>query len=819
MRLTSLLMGLGILGVPLSRLESQNALPSIAAKTEGMKKLDGFIPLFWESSAGRMWMEIPEMDREILYVESLVTGVGSNDIGLDRSQTGAGRVVRFNRVGNKVLLVQPNYAFRAEGGSPDEQRAVEESFARSVLWGFKVEAEAGSHVLVDATDFLLRDTHDVVGGLKRTNQGDYAIDPSRSAIYLPNTRAFPRNSEIEVTLTFTGSNPGQFLRDVAPTAEAITVRERHSLIALPDDGYRRRVNQPGSGFFGIEYADYAVPMGEPIRQRFIARHRLEKRNPAAAISEPVTPIVYYLDRGVPEPIRSALLDGARWWTQAFEAAGYRNAFRVEMLPEGADPMDVRYNVIQWIHRATRGWSLGGAIVDPRTGEILKGIVQLGSLRVRQDYLIAEGLLAPYASGTEQSPEAQAMALARLRQLAAHEVGHTLGLEHNFIASSQGRASVMDYPHPQITLKPDGTLDLSHAYAQGIGEWDKVAIAYGYGSMPVGAGERAALDQVLANARARGITFLSDQDARPSSSAHPNAHLWDNGTDAATELERVMQVRRAGLNRFGENVIRRGMPLATLEEVLVPLYLHHRYQVEAAVKVVGGEYYTYALRGDGQEPLRSASAAEQEHALGALMKTLDPAELTMPSSVLNRLPPRPLEYPSHRELFRKNTDPVFDAVSPAATSADMTISLLLDPSRAARLVEQHVQFPSLPSLHAVLDRLIVTVFDRKGGTDYEQEIGRAIQQVLVTRLIGLAADADMPDVRAAAELALTLIRDRAVDAGKVGSDDERGHYLLIAGDIRRFQERPFRENTTRVAPQPPPGMPIGDQDQEEWGINR
>jgi hypothetical protein len=378
---------------------------------------------------------------------------------------------------------------------------------------------------------------------------------------------------------------------------------------------------------------------------------------------------------------------------------------------------------------------------------------------------------------------------------------------------------MDYPHPLVTLKPDGTLDLSHAYAQGIGEWDKVAIAYGYGSAPAGAGERPALDQVLASARARGITFLSDQDARPAGSAHPNAHLWDNGADAATELERVMQVRRVALNRFGEKAIRSGMPLATLEEVLVPLYLHHRYQVEATAKVIGGEYYTYGLRGDGQEPLRAAPAAEQEHALAALMKTLDPAELTMPAAVLTRLPPRPLGYPSHRELFQKNTDPVFDAVSPAATAADMTISLLLNPPRAARLVEQHVQMPSLPSLDAVLDRLFVTVFDRKGGTDYEQEIGRAIQQVLVTRLVGLASDADMPDVRAAAELWLTRIRDRAVDAGKLGNDEERGHYLLIAGDIRRFQERPFRENTTRVAPLPPPGMPIGDQDQEEWGMNR
>lgn len=658
----------------------------------------------------------------------------------------------------------------------------------------------------------------MIGALKRTNQGDYSTDNSRSAVFLPNTRAFPRNSEIEVTLTFTGSNPGRYVQDVTPFPRAITVREHHSFIALPDDKYRRRVNQPGSGFYGIEYADYATPVGDPIRQRFIARHRLEKRDPAAAISEPVTPIVYYLDRGVPEPIRSALLDGARWWSQAFEAAGFHNAFRVEILPEGADPLDVRYNVIQWIHRATRGWSLGGAIVDPRTGEILKGIVQLGSLRVRQDYLIAEGLLSPYTDGTEQSPEAMAMALARLRQLAAHEVGHTLGLEHNYIASSQGRASVMDYPHPLVTLRPDGTIDLTNAYASGIGEWDKVAIAYGYGSTG-GGDERTALDQVLAKAHERGITFLSDQDARPSGSAHPNAHLWDNGADAAAELERVLQVRRSALNRFGEAAIRRNMPLATLEEVLVPLYLHHRYQLEAAVKVVGGQYYTYALRGDGQEPLRPASAAEQEHALAALMKTLDPSELTLSPSLLSQLPPRPLEYPAHRELFRRNTDPVFDAISPAATAADMTISLLLDPARASRLVQQHALSSSLPGLNDVIDRLLATTFERKGGTDYERAIGRVIQQVVVSRLIGLAHDGGLPDVRAQAGLALDRIRSRATEAAKSGSDTERAHFLLIATDIQRFEERPFKEDAPVVAPGPPPGMPIGDEDSESWGINR
>src|SRR5271163_881305 len=513
--------------------------PTIAEKTAGMQKLAGYFNLYWDVKQGKLWLEIDKWSTEFLYQTGLPAGVGSNDIGLDRGQLGKTAIVRFERSGPKVLLIEENLSFRAVTSDADEQRAVRDSFAESALWGFTVAAEENCHprvdpakencrALVDATDFFLRDAHGIPAALRRTKQGSYRLDPTRCALYLPRTKSFPLNTEIEATLTFSGDDPGSWVRDVTPSPESITVREHHSFVQLPPPGYKPRRYDPRSSFFGIAYMDYATPVSEPIVKRFTARHRLEKKDPKAAVSEPVKPIVYYLDRGAPEPIRSALLEGARWWNQAFEAAGYKNAFQVELMPEGADPMDIRYNVIQWVHRSTRGWSYGGGVTDPRTGEIIKGHVTLGSLRVRQDYLIAEGLLAPYEKGKPVSPKMMEMALARLRQLAAHEVGHTLGLMHNYSSSTVNRSSVMDYPPPLVKLAADGTPDLSDAYATGIGDWDKVSITWGYSDFAPGTDEHAALNKILSDAFGRGLRYLTDQDARPPGSSSSVAHLWDSG---------------------------------------------------------------------------------------------------------------------------------------------------------------------------------------------------------------------------------------------------------------------------------------------------
>src|ERR1700738_822005 len=488
---------------------------SITEKTKSMEKMAGYFNIYWDAKAGKLWLEIDKWGMEFLYQSSMPAGIGSNDIGLDRGALGGAQLVRRERSGQKVLLVQSNLEYRAISNDADERRAVRDSFAESALWGFTVAAEEGERALVDATDFFLRDAHGVPETRRRTKQGSYHLDASRCALYLARTKNFPLNTEVEATLTFAGDEPGQWVRQVTPEANAITVREHPSLVRLPPAGYKPRAYDPRSSFHGISYMDYATPISEPIVKRYAARHRLEKKDPNAAVSEAVQPIVYYLDRGAPEPIRSALLEGAHWWKQAFEAAGYKNAFRVELMPEGADPMDLRYNVIQWIHRATRGWSYGEAIIDPRTGEIIKGQVSLGSLRARQDYLIAEGLLAPYETGKPVSPKMRELALARLRQLAAHEVGHTLGLHHNYPASTVNRSSVMDYPPPVVTLGADGVPDLSQAYATGIGEWDKVSITWGYQDFAPGTDERAALNAILDDAFARKhLRYLTDQDARP-----------------------------------------------------------------------------------------------------------------------------------------------------------------------------------------------------------------------------------------------------------------------------------------------------------------
>ncbi len=800
-----------------ARRPGADQITSIDERTSGMKKIDGFFPLYWDEATGRLWLEIPKLDTEVLYSTGLATGLGSNDIGLDRGILTGSRIVTFERAGPRVLMVQPNYQFRALTTNPAEARTVRDAFARSVLWGFPVAAVSGERVLVDFTEYLVRDGNDMAGRLR---PGSYRFDASRSSVYPPMTLGFPKNTEMEAELTFVrnpgaaggpgggrGGGGGAFLEgvgSVAASAEAASLRVHHSIVELPDANYKTRVFDPRSGYGSMSYENYAALPGQPMTQRFVRRHRLQKKDPAAAVSEAVKPIIYYLDPGAPEPIRSALLDGARWWNQAFEAAGYRNAFRVELLPEGVSPLDIRYNVINWVHRSTRGWSTGGSVSDPRTGEIIKGVVTLGSLRIRQDYMIAEGLLSPYREGNESPRELTEWGLARIRQLSAHEVGHTLGLGHNYYDSTAGRISVMDYPHPLVTMDEDNTLDYSKVYDVGIGAWDKIAITYGYGDFPPGTDEVKTLTTIIEDGHKKDLFYLSNQDVE----AHPRVDTWSNGTDATAELKRMMAIRRVSLMRFGEQAIKRNAPMATLEEVLVPLYLHHRYQVEATASTLGGIYFGYALRGDGSAPMTFAPAAEQRAALDALLATIKPSELALPRGLLAKISPRPSGYGNTRELFPRYTGQMFDAITPAVVASDLTVGFLLDDTRAARLVEQHALDPTLPGLDAVIDQLLTSTFGATTANTYEAEIARAVQRVVVERLMTLAATADMPQVRAIASHKLQQRAQRltAVQGANVASS---AHASLLVSDIKRFLDRPFAPATRADTAQAPPGAPIGD----------
>ncbi len=821
---------------------STAAAHSIAERTAAMQHSPGLLALDWDAKAGKLYLEIPltgdaahTRSADLLYTHSTPWSVGTSQLGgagLDRGQITQGEIVHFERTGPKLLLVETNQKFRSSSSDPAEQASVAESFPTSVLAGFTIDAEnPDGTVLVDATSFFLTDVHRVAEALAEGKQGNYRVDPARSAIVLDDTKAFPQNTVVEADLTFAPAPgpqelapPGRILTEVTPDARAMTVRERQMFVELPGPGFTPRRFSPRAGYFPMTYRDYDAPLSEPLEQQFIVRHRLIKRDPNCTHAcVAVTPIQYYVDPGAPEPLRTALVEGARWWDQAFQAAGWApGTFRVDVLPPGADPMDVRYNIIQWVHRYTRGWSYGAAVVDPRTGEIIKGNVTLGSLRGRQDYLIAEALLAPYAKG---KPPADAdhdaalqMVLQRIRQLSAHETGHTLGLSHNFAASSFPHApdqtvSVMDYPHPWVTAGADGVPYLSHAYPVGIGIWDKVAIDYGYREFdregkPYEDG--VVLEKILHDSEQTGLIYITDEDARPLGSAHPHAHLWDNGTDPAAELNRVVAVRAAALARFGEDAIRDGTPLAQLEDTLVPLYLFHRYQTEAATKEIGGLDYRYNVRGDGQMLPQVVDAKDQRAALAAVLKTLSPAMLTLPESLLRLLPPQPPGLPRTQESFPAETGLTFDPIAAAASAADLTLALVFNPERANRLVEYHARDSGEPSLPEVIEATLASTEVPGGATGLTAEVKHAVDNRILEALLALGANpAASAETQATVRAEVTALKAKLATSGSAG--EEGSFTAMEVARIDEFLHDPAKFVAAKPVPAPP-GMPIGDDEE-------
>ncbi|MBL0685855.1 zinc-dependent metalloprotease [Aquimarina mytili] len=767
---------------------------------------NGFFNFHYNGEKDEIYLEVDQLNTEFLYVHSLTTGLGSNDIGLDRGQIGDGVIVKFQKAGNKLLLVQPNQRYRAITDNVLEKKSVEQAFAKSVLFGFPIKEEKSGTYIIDLTPFLMQDAHNVIEWLKSQKEGVYAVDKEKSALSLERTKAFPKNIEFEALITYKGVAKGENIRSVAPNSKFLTVIQHHSFVKLPDQGYKKRVFDPRSGAISISYMDYATPIQESITKRYIIRHRLEKKFPDQNVSEAKEPIIYYLDPGTPEPVRSALLDGARWWNQAYEAIGFKDAFQVKILPEDADPMDLRYNVIQWVHRSTRGWSYGASVVDPRTGEILKGHVSLGSLRIRQDFLIAQALLnQPFKDSDDNYQPMLEMALARIRQLSAHEVGHTLGFAHNFAASRNNRASVMDYPHPKVSLK-DGNIDLSNAYDTKIGDWDKVTVAYSYSEFDKKVNEAEELNKILNNAYQSGLRFISDSDARPIGGAHELAHLWDNGKSASDELENILQVRKTAIRNFSVDNIKSNEPYSVLEDVFVPLYFFHRYQTEAAVKLIAGLNYNYAVKGDNQIVVERVDAKKQKNALAQVLKTLSPEVLSIPVDKLELFPPRAFQYNRTRESFKSKTGVGFDPLSVASTASDMSLSLLLHPERASRLVQQKGMDQNQLGLSETLDQLIELTFKTKSNTNYDKEIQYTVASNVIKHLMKLSRDKNAyPQVNAIAYSKIVGLLK--VLKGKSEDVLDRMYNDYYVKQINDFLDKP--ENF-KIVPSPkiPDGSPIG-----------
>ena len=781
------------------------AAPSTTGPFKGTVAMDGLLPVHVDRDGGRVLVTLPApgadgVSARFLYVAGLRTGIGSSDIGLDHGQNNDAQIIAFRRIGKKIVAEYENPRFRATGGTPAEQAAARDSFATTTTWaGDIADTLPGGAMVVDLAPFLTRDVMGIAAALKDGDAGDYAADADATIADPAATRVFPDNIEMEARQTFVSDKPGDAITAIAPDARSISLTVHHSLIRLPAPGFTPIRFDPRFGGFGTQAVDYGAPLGADVVYAFADRFRLEKNNPAAARSTVKKPIVFYIDRAAPEPIRTALAEGVGWWAKAFDAAGFVDAFQVRILPEDADPLDVRYNVVNWVNRATRGWSYGQVVADPRTGEIVKGSVLLGSLRVRQDMLIYEGLVGATKVNAGGANDPVQVALARIRQLGAHEVGHALGFEHNFAASTQGRASVMDYPAPRIGLV-DGAPDLSDAYGVGVGRWDMAAVDRLYGDPATSEAKAAAIGTA-------GLRFISDGDARAADTAQPWASMWDDGADPAAELNRLMTVRRAAIDRFGMAALRPGEAVENLRRKFVPIWLLHRYQVDATAKLIGGMDFAYAVAGDGHEATAPVPVAAQRAALAALLDTLSPSALTVPPALVPLLSAGRSGTSDRQfdiEIMATAGGPVFDPLVAADVAASTTLDALLAPARLQRLAVQHLADAGAMSpqelITALVDRTVTPA-------------GEALSQRIATRtlldLARLARDPEAtPEVTAIADQAVADAADRLAR----GKDAWARSTARLLRDNDRLTAT--LADLPKRAPKVPPGMPIGGSE-TEW----
>ena len=761
---------------------------------------EGFMNFSYNNDSGKIILEINKLDSEFMYINSLSRGVGNNDLGLDRGQLGDSRVVYFTKRGNKILLIQPNLRYVSNSSNYLENKAVKEAFARSVLFGFDIIEKTKDSYKIDITSFLIRDAHGVSQRLRYSNSGSYTLNKSMSAIDLDRTKAFPKNIEFDVLLTFTGNPSGNLVRSVTPTASNLTVNQHHSFVELPDNNYKKRKFDPRSGSNPFIVYDYSTPIDDKLEQRFIVRHRLNKKYPKQEISEPVEPIVYYIDNGTPEPVKSALIEGGNWWNQAFESAGYKDAFRIEVLPEDADPMDVRYNLIQWIHRSTRGWSYGASIVDPRTGEIIKGQVSLGSLRVRQDYMILSGLI-DNPNDIENKSLIKKTSLDRIRQLSAHEIGHTLGFAHNYISSANNRSSVMDYPHPKIDIV-NGNINIDNAYSKNIGDWDKVSVRYAYTDFQENENEDVKLNDIIEEAVNKGLYFLSDSDSRPVGSANPFSHLWDNGEFPYKELDKLLKVRDLALKNIDLDNLVDGEPYDRIEDILVPIYMLHRYQIESAAKAIGGVDYLYFVKNKNNDKVKFVDSKLQKESLKSLLNVLNPKNLVLPTNLIQILSPRSFRNPRTRENFESNTGVTFDYINASSSIINHTLTFLMNPERINRIYQQNMFGENILMLDDYLTIISNSIFSNKRMSPYESSINKNTSSLFLDHLFLTFNNSNTND------LSKSVILSSIMNTKEKLSSNLNDYNSFLVNKINGFIDNPDKYipvEKTKI----PDGSPIGN----------
>lgn len=785
---------------------------SIAEFTNSMERKEGFFDLYLDHAEGKVYLAVDRMGEDFIYKVSLPGALGSNDVALDRGQLGGTKLVYFERVGKKVFLHQKNTRYIATSDNPRERLAATNAFAPSIVWSFEAVAGDTENSLIDITAMMLSDQHQSAAKIKQTGQGDFSLNQERSFVDFEFVKTFPKNTELQSVVTFMGANPGSFVRSVTANPNIITLKQRISFVELPDDNYKPRFFHPAMSFNSTDVIDYGTDITEPIEKKYISRHRLVKKDPTAERSEPVEPIIYYIDSGAPEAIRNALREGVQWWNEAFEEAGFINAFRAEIMPEGMDPDDVRYNVVNWVHRSTRGWSYGASVRDPRTGEIIKGHVTLGSLRSRQDFMIANAVTGPYADG-KNTDESLELVLARTRQLGAHEVGHTLGFAHNYIASTNGDGDVMDYPHPKITLDDDGIISIVTPFREKIGDWNKVAVNWGYREYQNEKEEAAGLKKIIEDAYGEGQQFVADgPDSRGEASLHADSHLWDFGGDVLESTRNLYEVRRVALSKFGLDNIADGTPLSQLEETLVPLYYLPRFQINAAAKSIGGMIYGYEVKGENLVPRHSVVSRErQDAATDIVLQALSVDYLTLPKHILDLIPPKAFGYELTNESFPRDTGAAFDALGLVEAHANHTLGLLFNPSRLARINDQNVRDNGQISL----DRYIVKVAGRtvlapRIETDpLKAAVHRRVGHVFVHYMM-MTAGSDSSSPAAAAMTASHLKGLKGILEDRIVNDqmtrEYRAFYEQQARRIGLFLEGKYMPKASDLAAIPP-GEPI------------